>query len=270
MEFYKNILTYSFLTAIFCFFTANHFFQEQASRHFLPNQKLETALQKGDGCIVYTGDSRTATLTADMFERQLKKLGKKDCIADLSLGGVDATGQVIILREYLNRGKRPKQILMGYSETSLLKSEEVIGPLAVSDSLPLETVVGSEALVLLWSQFSDVFTHYPGFPLRHFDSGFRFSLLRLSAFGIFPSLLWKKVQENLRPFSTEIKKEGGLVAESFSESQKKMYLEFKPGNPVYSVWIGKLKTQLDLLSISFTLFQVPLKSEVYANLAPLP
>jgi hypothetical protein len=153
-----------------------------AKRHFLPHQKLLAAIAAGDRCLVYTGDSRMVAATdAPALTKALSE--RVPCVTDLSLGGTTIVEQALALREYLDAGRRPAYVLVGYSGDALLQH----------GSPPLDDLAGNRAAALLWSQSHDVLALYPGFPRAHLDEGLRFSVRRATYSGSLISLIWGKL-----------------------------------------------------------------------------
>jgi len=120
------------------------------------------------------------------LKNDLKQKGVDTCIVDLSIGGTSVREANVILREYLAQGKSPKYLILGMAADSLLPGMPTYSPFDFT---------GNGALSLLWSKWSDVFSYFPGFPFRYFDSGFRFLINRATGFGIFQSLLAEKIQK---------------------------------------------------------------------------
>jgi hypothetical protein len=152
-----------------------------APGHFIPAQKLASAIAAGDECVVLLGDSRMAA----GFDRQAmnRELGGP-CVADLSMGGVKLEGQVLALRKYLRSGRRPRAVVLGISPDTLVEPIRRI---------EMQSIVGSQAALLLWSDASDVFDLFPGFPKADLIEGAEFLLKRSNALTVYSSIVWKKV-----------------------------------------------------------------------------
>ena len=158
------------------------------ARHFLPEQKMQAALQAGDGCILVLGDSRmVAGLDERAAHEALRRRGADRCIADLAIGATDVSGAFLAARTYLAAGRVPSLVVVGKVEDSLL-DPDITGPKAM---------VGNNALHLVWSTPGDVFAEVPGFPfasIAAFDEGLRFLASRATALGRYQSLVSVRVQ----------------------------------------------------------------------------
>ena len=158
-------------------------------RHFIPELRLQQALQGRAGCIVVVGDSRmVAGYDRDALGAGLRAGGRGDCVDTIAVGALRIPGLAIAVREYFDRGAKPKALVLGASEDTLLARVEPFDPSAF---------VGNEAALLAWSHADDVRRLYPDFPFgspRGFDHGFRFLVARSNAFGTYLSLAWQRVQ----------------------------------------------------------------------------
>jgi hypothetical protein len=157
--------------------------------HFIPEQRMRAALEAGPGCVVLAGDSRmVAGIELDTVKRGLEVGGRDDCVASIAIGALPIHGISVAVREYLRRGGRPRTLVLGASEDTLLPRAIPPDPTGFA---------GNEAISLAWSEAGDVGRLYPGFPFENvlvFDDGLRFSLARLTGFGTYASLVWQKVQ----------------------------------------------------------------------------
>jgi len=155
-------------------------------RHFLPHQKMRAAIGAGERCIVVLGDSRTeVAIDVRALQTELARNRTEVCTADIALGAVDLTGQMVALRQYLTARPRPRAVILGIAGDTLLRPRR---PMTLSE------VVGNRAVILIWSRAADVFAHYPRFPVDDLDSGLRFVATRATAFGRYGSLVWMRVQ----------------------------------------------------------------------------
>ncbi|MFO0953282.1 MAG: SGNH/GDSL hydrolase family protein [Isosphaeraceae bacterium] len=159
-----------------------------APGHFVPEQKLAAAVVLPGEVrpLVVTGDSRmVAAADFRVLEEGLKQKGVTRPLADLTLGAVDCTGQAVTYRAYRAKAPAPAAVVMGVSGDSLLDPTEPLEP---------DLLVGNQAVVMVLSRPGDLLVHYPGFPLADLDRGLRFGLGRLTAMGVYRSLLWMKVR----------------------------------------------------------------------------
>lgn len=159
-----------------------------APRHHLPQQQMEDADRRGNGCLLFLGDSRmVAALDAGALHQELRLDGNDRCHVQLAVGATDVGGMYLTAREYLSRGHVPRAVVIGEVGDSLLG----LGP-----ARP-EAMTGNNAIHLVWSRFNDVFTEIPGFPtngIGAFDAGFRFLLARATPLGRYQSLASIRIQ----------------------------------------------------------------------------
>jgi hypothetical protein len=160
-----------------------------APSHFVPEARMQEALARGPDCIVFAGDSRmVAGFDENELRAGLAEHGGTGCVATIAIGALRIQGIAVAIREYQRRGGRPRAIVLGASEATLLRSETPADP---------GEFIGNEAILLSWSRASDVERLYPGFPwenVRAFDQGLRFHFARSTALGTYLSLAWQKVQ----------------------------------------------------------------------------
>jgi hypothetical protein len=160
-----------------------------AVAHFVPEQRLAEAVRHGDGCVVIAGDSRmVAGVNERVVESALRSEGKDWCVASIAVGALPIHGIRVAFREYLRRGGKPRLLVLGASEDTLLQPESPPDP---------SSFVGNEAVSLTWSEVGDVFRLYPAFPwgsVGDFDQGARFLLARSTGLGSYASLVWQKAQ----------------------------------------------------------------------------
>jgi hypothetical protein len=158
-------------------------------RHFIPERRMQQAVAGRPGCIVMAGDSRmVAAYDREALLAGLRAGGRDECVDTVAIGALRIPGLAIAVRQYLDRGAKPKLMVLGASEDTLLARPEPYDP---------STFVGNEATLLSWSRPGDVVRLYPDFPAndpRAFDQGFRFLVLRSNAFGQYLSLAWQKIQ----------------------------------------------------------------------------
>jgi hypothetical protein len=163
-------------------------FRSFAAKHFVPAQKLAAALRAGHDCMVVTGDSRmAAALSVDSLRAPLRAAGVDVCVADLALGGTGLAAQSVEVRAFLGRTTEVPLLVLGAVAEALLPTEEAD---------PAEWT-GSNAVILELSETSDASIHFPfeQFPsIRTIDRRERFYVERLSAFGVYRSLIWARVQ----------------------------------------------------------------------------
>jgi hypothetical protein len=149
---------------------------------------MQTALSRGDGCILILGDSRMAAgLDQPALHQALSQRGADHCIADLAIGAVDVSGAFLAARRYLALGRKPVLAVVGKVEDSLI-DPDVSGP---------SMMVGNNALHLVWTTPGDVFAEVEGFPFASvaaFDDGMRFLIARGTALGRYQSLVSLRVQ----------------------------------------------------------------------------
>jgi hypothetical protein len=154
-----------------------------AQVHFGPNRLLRAAVATGDRCVLTIGDSRMeAGVDPESLIEALDRDGRATCVASLGIGAVGLEGQSLALRRYLSAPRHPLVVVLG------------VGLLLPGDSVDPSQMVGNAALELAWSNAADVATFFPGFPLRDFDPGVRFSIERTNAMQSYASLIWAKVQ----------------------------------------------------------------------------
>lgn len=160
-----------------------------APNHYIPEARMRAALTSGDGCVVFVGDSRmVAGYDAAALARGFASRGTQVCTVNVAIGALKVSGMAVALREYLERGGKPRTIVIGNAADKLLPEEQPLDP---------ATFIGNEAVQLAWSHPSDVRTLYPGFPAANvlaFDQGFRFLAARSTALGTYLSIGWQKVQ----------------------------------------------------------------------------
>src|SRR6516162_1016020 len=101
--------------ALSLFSVAEVFFVAFARHHFIPARRLESALSAQPVDVLIAGDSRmVAALDQDRFQSGWRACGGRlPRIADLSLGGVDVTGQAIAIRRFFEAGGMTKSVLLG-------------------------------------------------------------------------------------------------------------------------------------------------------------
>jgi hypothetical protein len=160
-----------------------------APKHFIPESRLEEALRRPIGCIVVAGDSRmVAGYDEAALTSALRVRGRNECVSTIAIGALPIAGVAVAVREFLDRGGRPRVLVLGAAEDTLLRRSSPPDP---------SEFVGNEAVFLSWSRWNDTDLHYPGFPFESpaaFDRGFRFLLLRSNGIGRYVSLGWQKVQ----------------------------------------------------------------------------
>jgi hypothetical protein len=160
-----------------------------APRHFIPEARMRAALARGDDCVVLAGDSRmVAGYDEAAFSSALGAAGRNDCLATIAIGALRVQGLALAIREYFERGGKPRLLVLGTAEDTLLPPDPPLDPSAF---------IGNEAILLAWSEPSDVARLYPGFPLqsvRAFDQGVRFAWARSTGLGTYLSLVWQPIQ----------------------------------------------------------------------------
>lgn len=176
------------VTAAIALLAADRLLDWYGRRHFLPEQQLQAALSRGDGCLLVLGDSRMAAgLDQAALHQALSQRGADRCIADLAIGATDVSGAFLAARRYVSAGRKPALVLISKVEDSLI-DPEVTGP---------RMMVGNNALHLMWSRPGDVFAEIDGFPFASvaaFDDGLRFLIARGTALGRYQSLVSLRVQ----------------------------------------------------------------------------
>jgi hypothetical protein len=157
-----------------------------APRHFLPVQKLARAEAAPGPALVVVGDSRAeAGMDFGALRSRLDRAGVALPLVDLGIGWNDVPGQVVVVRALREKGPPLAGLVMAVAGDGVL---EPVRPVDVAD------LVGNPAVVVALSRPSDVFVHYPGFPLRHLDPGLRFLFARSCALETYRSLVWVRVQ----------------------------------------------------------------------------
>jgi hypothetical protein len=176
--------------ALSLFLVAELLFVAFARHHFIPARRLESALSAQPVDVLIAGDSRmVAALDHDRFQSGWRACGGRlPRIADLSLGGVDVTGQAIAIRRFFEAGGMTESVLLGTVPESL-----------VQEPANLDAWIGNEAIVLWWSHARDVGVHFwlPTSALnpKKMDDTLRFLAYRMSSLASLRSLLWARVQE---------------------------------------------------------------------------
>jgi len=156
-----------------------------ASSHFVPNTTLRRAEAAGKGCLVTLGDSRMAAgIDAPVLYDTLRSRGTDICVAPLAIGALPISGQALALRRFVRDNGTPAWIVLGASTGTLL-DEPSPDPSAFS---------GNRAAELAWSDRSDVYWYYPGFPFADLDAGARFLFARSNALSTYGSVVWLKTQ----------------------------------------------------------------------------
>jgi hypothetical protein len=157
--------------------------------HFLPEQRMRSAVAAERGCTVLFGDSRMeAAFDEAAFHEALRARGADRCVINLATSYTDISSHFLTYREYRRRGGRASMLVIGKVADSLLGREGGFDP---------KDMVGNNALHLRWSRPGDVFYEQPGFPtsdIGTLDAGLRFLVARASALGHFQSIFWFKVQ----------------------------------------------------------------------------
>lgn len=176
-------------TLALAIFAIDRAFAWYAPNHYIPESRLRAALAGGDDCVVFVGDSRmVAGYDAAALSRGFAQGGAQVCTTNVAIGALKVSGMAVALREYLERGGKPRTIVIGNAADKLVLLEQPLDP---------ATFIGNEAVQLAWSRPSDVGTLYPGFPTANvlaFDQGFRFLAARSTALGTYLSIGWQKVQ----------------------------------------------------------------------------
>jgi len=156
-----------------------------AENHFVPNMTLQRAEAAGSACLVTLGDSRMAAgIDSPALRDALRAHGVETCVAPLAVGALPISGQAMAMRRLLRDGHTPQWVVLGASAGSLLDE----------DSPDPSALVGNRAAELAWSEPSDVYRYYPGFPFADLDRGVRFSFARSNALSIYASATWIKAQ----------------------------------------------------------------------------
>ncbi|MEK6705586.1 MAG: hypothetical protein AABZ06_07340 [Bdellovibrionota bacterium] len=194
------------------------------------------------------------------MKNTLNSHNNSTCLIDLSIGGVNLTGQVVALREYLRHGRKPKLIVLGISIDNLLSDD-----MHVDES----SFVGSRAIILLWSHLKDVYIHYPNFPKEGRINGIKFLIMRTNALTTFGSIIWLKIQrfqnyitgkstgETNRFGAVEDMK---LLANDFFIQLQRLISTQKLGHDTWSEhrWYSLLKQLLVERDIPLALVEVPI------------
>jgi hypothetical protein len=178
-------LAISVLTFVVGLACADFGYGRYASLRYIPEQRFRAAVAEGDGCVLTVGDSRmVAGIDHATLERAFEASGTPVCTASIAIGALKLSGQVIVLRRYLEL-RRPKMVVFGVSEGSLLPDAEREDPSAM---------VGNRAVELAWSNGEERSALYPSFELESLDAQFRHRVRSATALGSFASLAWARLK----------------------------------------------------------------------------
>jgi hypothetical protein len=219
----KQGLLVATVTLLLTLGSVDFVFGRYARSRFLPETYFRAALAEGRGCIVTLGDSRMLEgVKPEVFRSELARQGLDSCHAQLAIGGGQVSAQYAALRRYIEEeGRVPRLLIWGINP-------DVAAPFTRSPDL----FTGNNAVVLSWSRTSDVWLHYPGFPLENFDDGFRFLAARSTNLSSYASLLWNAVQRVqdrfTRPASPAERNRFGLVSD-MAALEKTMARELTEG-----------------------------------------
>ena len=156
-----------------------------AEKHFIPNMTLHKAEAAGTRCLVTLGDSRMAAgIDGPALTDALRAETVETCVAQLAIGALPISGQAMALRRLVHDGRFPRWVVLGASAGTLLDE----------DSPDPSELFGNRAAELAWSDSSDIYRYYPGFPFTDLDRGVRFWFARSNALTTYASATWIKTQ----------------------------------------------------------------------------
>jgi hypothetical protein len=243
------------------------------NRHFLPEQRMHSALDSGDGCVLILGDSRMASAVDGVaLHDALRRNGLDLCIADLSIGATDVSGAFLTARKYLETGRSPVLTVVGKVEDSLLDPDSA-GP---------ATMVGNNAIHLVWSKAGDVWAEIPGFPLSNlnaFDDGLRFLLARGTALGRYQSLLSVRIQQmqdRLTGMAARPSNRFGMTADmaalesTFRARANARLAEAVAAPGARSQWFDRLLTMLEAGGSRVLVVELPMPSKYRRDVRETP
>jgi hypothetical protein len=262
-----------------------------ATRHFLPEQRMEHAVGAGAGCVLTLGDSRMDAATdVPVLRSALRDSGQEPCVASLALGATDISGMALTAEEYVRRGGRPRLAVIGKVGDSLLGNVEEPESAAGNEGGPRpvrlrpEDMGGNNAIHLIWSRPGDVFEEVPGFPWANidaFDAGLRFLVLRATPLGRYQSMTSAKTQafaSKLTGGAAEPRNRFGALGdmarlEDALEARAADRLAAAmqaPPDVRLGAWFGRLARFLRDHDVPFVVVELPARRAYREHVDPLP
>ena len=227
---------------------------------------MRTALSQGDECLLFLGDSRmAAAFDGTALHAKLTEYGVDRCVVNLAIGATDVSGMVMTARRYLSAGRRPLVAVVGKV------ADSIIDPAPANP----DSMVGNNALHLVWSNPGDVFSEVSGFPfanVRAFDDGGRFLFDRSTALGRYQSqvsIRVQRVQNALVSAGPSPQNRFGAVVDMASLEEglrlaavARLETALRPsrGSPHFGSWFTRFQDDLGKVGASVVVVELPMPS----------
>jgi hypothetical protein len=176
-------LLLSFGVFALLFVLGNVAFRRYERTHFIPFRKLTAAVERGDGCVVFSGGSDMLTAIDLPTIAKHAKSGSPPCLADLTIGGGSPDVRFMAFRKYAAT-RRPAGLVIGF------KGHDIVDAQASAPGY----YFGNNAAIFEWGSLADLRTYYPEPSFAALDNAVRFFLFQHVAFGAYRQGIWLKVE----------------------------------------------------------------------------